>query len=133
MFITFTCKWFTRINFPLSQVCWYASPPSAPFRPLVSSKTFIRCVRSISLCSLLILSHLPFDNQRDFLKELSPSQISWIGSMQLFLMFSLGPISGKLFDEGYFKPLLLSSSLLYLFWCASRSSQETDSAPDISF
>lgn len=52
---------------------------------------------------------------RDFLKELSPSQISWIGSMQLFLMFSLGPVSGKLFDEGYFKPLLLSSSLLYLF------------------
>lgn len=51
---------------------------------------------------------------RSFLTERTPSEISWIGSTQIFLMFLLSPISGKLFDEGYFRILLFASSLLYL-------------------
>ncbi|KAG7445108.1 MFS general substrate transporter [Guyanagaster necrorhizus] len=49
------------------------------------------------------------------LSEHSSSQISWIGSVQLCLLFSLGLLSGKLFDQGYFHHLLLGGSLLFLF------------------
>ena len=31
----------------------------------------------------------------------TPSQVSWIGSVQVFLLFSLSLPAGKLFDDGY--------------------------------
>ncbi|GJJ14671.1 hypothetical protein Clacol_008937 [Clathrus columnatus] len=52
---------------------------------------------------------------REFLSEHSPSQISWIGSVQVFLQFFLAPISGRLTDNGYFNHLLLFSSILLVF------------------
>lgn len=52
---------------------------------------------------------------RIFLPEKTPSEIAWIGSMQLFLTFSLGLFSGKLFDEGYIRHLMFIGSLIYLF------------------
>ncbi|KAJ4469976.1 major facilitator superfamily domain-containing protein [Lentinula edodes] len=48
------------------------------------------------------------------LSEKSPSDISWIGSVQIFFLFAGGIISGKLFDDGYFKQLLFVGSLIYL-------------------
>ncbi|KAF9033448.1 MFS general substrate transporter [Hymenopellis radicata] len=48
------------------------------------------------------------------LVEMSPSQISWIGSVQLFLMFGLGIISGKLFDAGYFRSSMLFGGGLFI-------------------
>ncbi|KAJ3782744.1 MFS general substrate transporter [Lentinula aff. detonsa] len=48
------------------------------------------------------------------LSDQSPSHISWIGSVQIFFLFSGGIISGKLFDDGWFRGLLLSGSLIYL-------------------
>lgn len=35
-------------------------------------------------------------------------------------MFFFSPISGKLFDEGYFTSLLRSSSVLYVFWSVNN-------------
>ncbi|EJF55444.1 hypothetical protein DICSQDRAFT_175897 [Dichomitus squalens LYAD-421 SS1] len=49
------------------------------------------------------------------LKEHSPSQISWIGSFQLFLLFAVALPSGRLYDEGFFRYLIACGSLLYLF------------------
>jgi len=37
----------------------------------------------------------------------SPSAISWIGSMQIFLLFLLGTISGRAIDAGHFRSTVL--------------------------
>ncbi|GJJ15307.1 hypothetical protein Clacol_009583 [Clathrus columnatus] len=52
---------------------------------------------------------------RVFLPEHTPSQIAWIGSIQLFFFFFLGVFVGKLFDDGYFRELLGFGSVLYTF------------------
>ncbi|KAH9926041.1 uncharacterized protein B0H18DRAFT_954918 [Fomitopsis serialis] len=45
----------------------------------------------------------------------SASNISWIGSLQLFFMFVVGLPAGKLFDQGYFHYVVGSGSILYVF------------------
>lgn len=37
----------------------------------------------------------------------SPSTISWIGSIQAFLMFFIGTFSGRALDAGYFRPTII--------------------------
>jgi hypothetical protein len=46
----------------------------------------------------------------------TPSNISWIGSTQLFFTFAMGLPAGKLLDLGYFRHVILFGSLLYTFW-----------------
>lgn len=57
----------------------------------------------------------------------SPSTISWIGSMQIFLLFFMGTISGRLTDSGQFRVVffvgslatvvgILASSFCHQFW-----------------
>ncbi|KAG9232315.1 major facilitator superfamily domain-containing protein [Amylocarpus encephaloides] len=41
-----------------------------------------------------------------------PSDISWIGSIQVFLLFFVGTFSGRLTDAGYFRPVFLTGSIL---------------------
>ncbi|KZT63237.1 MFS general substrate transporter [Daedalea quercina L-15889] len=45
----------------------------------------------------------------------SSSNISWIGSIQLFFMFAMGLPAGKLFDQGYFHHVVGFGSVLYVF------------------
>ncbi|ORY63696.1 major facilitator superfamily domain-containing protein [Leucosporidium creatinivorum] len=45
----------------------------------------------------------------------SPSNIAWVGSIQLWCLFSLGIVSGPLYDRGYFRPLLSGGSAFYMF------------------
>ncbi|CAG7852879.1 SubName: Full=Related to Monocarboxylate transporter {ECO:0000313/EMBL:CCA69308.1} [Serendipita indica DSM 11827] len=52
---------------------------------------------------------------RHFLTDYTPSEIGWIGSVQLFFQFSMGLIAGKLFDGGHFYPMMTASCLLYIF------------------
>ncbi|KAJ7704450.1 MFS general substrate transporter [Mycena rosella] len=52
---------------------------------------------------------------RIFLNQSSASDVSWIGSMQLFLDFSIGLPAGKLFDDGHFRLLMISGTTIYLF------------------
>ncbi|KZT65263.1 MFS general substrate transporter [Daedalea quercina L-15889] len=40
------------------------------------------------------------------------STISWIGSLQLFLTFSIGLVSGKWYDEGYFRLMSIIGTFL---------------------
>ncbi|KAF7324139.1 MFS monocarboxylate [Mycena kentingensis (nom. inval.)] len=49
------------------------------------------------------------------LKDQPPSNISWIGSLQLSLVLLLGCISGPLFDAGYLKSIIASAGSLYVF------------------
>ncbi|KAJ6544706.1 MFS general substrate transporter [Mycena sp. CBHHK59/15] len=48
------------------------------------------------------------------LNEHPPSDVSWIGSVQIFFLFAGGIFSGKLFDEGWFRELLAGGSVIYL-------------------
>ncbi|KAF9460383.1 major facilitator superfamily domain-containing protein [Collybia nuda] len=53
---------------------------------------------------------------RDYLKDrYTSSQISWIGSTQLFLTLSLGLVSGRGFDTGYFYHLVFGGYVLMIF------------------
>jgi len=45
----------------------------------------------------------------------SSSNISWIGSVQLFFFVAMGLPAGKLVDKGYFRYVTLTGSLIYIF------------------
>lgn len=45
----------------------------------------------------------------------SPSDISWVGSMQIFLLFFIGTFSGRATDAGYFKFILTTGALVEVF------------------
>jgi MFS family permease len=49
------------------------------------------------------------------LRNYTSSQISWIGSVTGFTHTTVGLISGKLYDDGYFRHLICGGSLLYVF------------------
>lgn len=46
--------------------------------------------------------------------EQSPSQISWIGSVQVFLLFFIGTFSGRATDAGYFRRTFVIGTVLIL-------------------
>ncbi|KZP00819.1 MFS general substrate transporter [Calocera viscosa TUFC12733] len=48
------------------------------------------------------------------LPSYSPSAISWIGSLQAYLLFAVGIFTGPLFDRGYFRHLMIGGSILYV-------------------
>ncbi|KAL4864983.1 major facilitator superfamily domain-containing protein [Aspergillus spectabilis] len=45
----------------------------------------------------------------------TPSDISWVGSIQIFLLFFIGTFSGRATDAGYFKITLTIGAVLELF------------------
>jgi MFS family permease len=53
--------------------------------------------------------------QIGFLSSSSPSAISWIGSIQAFLLMLVGAATGPVYDAGYFRELLLGGSFLVVF------------------
>ncbi|CAK7231688.1 hypothetical protein SCUCBS95973_008003 [Sporothrix curviconia] len=48
------------------------------------------------------------------LLDKDPSDVAWIGSFQIFLLFFIGTFTGRLTDAGYFKHLLIAGSILQL-------------------
>jgi hypothetical protein len=53
--------------------------------------------------------------QIGFLKNSTPSAISWIGSIQAFLLMIVGAATGPVYDAGYFRELLWGGSFLVVF------------------
>lgn len=49
------------------------------------------------------------------LSSSSPSSISWIGTVQGWLLIVIGVLSGPLFDLGYFRPMLFIGNFLVVF------------------
>lgn len=49
------------------------------------------------------------------LRQRSSSSISWIGTLQLSFILIIGVVSGPLFDQGYFYPILIASSVMLVF------------------
>ncbi|KAI8631514.1 major facilitator superfamily domain-containing protein [Xylariaceae sp. FL1651] len=58
---------------------------------------------------------------RSLLSSTSPSAISWIGSVQSFLVIVLGAFTGPLFDAGYLRPLLALGCFLIVLGMATLS------------
>ncbi|KAG9853003.1 MFS monocarboxylate transporter-like protein, partial [Aureobasidium melanogenum] len=52
---------------------------------------------------------------------LDPSAISWIGSIQVFLLFFLGTFSGRALDAGLFRPVYVAGTALQLLGIFSMS------------
>jgi hypothetical protein len=48
--------------------------------------------------------------ETDLLRSSNSSAISWIGSLQAFLLLFVGCLTGPVYDAGYFRTLLLSGS-----------------------
>ena len=46
--------------------------------------------------------------------ERSPSDIAWVGSIQLFLLFFVGTLSGRAMDAGFFRSLLYFGCFMQL-------------------
>lgn len=53
--------------------------------------------------------------------DLPPSTISWIGSIQVFLLFFVGTFTGRLTDAGYFRPVFLLGSVFQVLGIFSSS------------
>ncbi|KAH6954166.1 major facilitator superfamily transporter [Fusarium avenaceum] len=53
--------------------------------------------------------------ENGLLSDTTSSAISWIGSLQGALLLILAPVSGTLYDAGYFRALLLSGLFLIIF------------------
>lgn len=52
---------------------------------------------------------------REYLTNYTPSDIGWIGGIQVFLAFACGIFSGRAFDRGYFHHLMIGGALLHSF------------------
>ena len=53
--------------------------------------------------------------QTTLLSHKTPDEISWIGSLQIFLLFLGGTLSGPAFDMGYLRSLLIMGTILICF------------------
>ncbi|KAK1701744.1 uncharacterized protein BDZ83DRAFT_550936, partial [Colletotrichum acutatum] len=51
----------------------------------------------------------------------SDSEISWIGSMQVFFLFVVGVFTGRLTDAGYFRAVFASGSTLVVLGSLTAS------------
>ncbi|KAF9069387.1 major facilitator superfamily domain-containing protein [Rhodocollybia butyracea] len=56
----------------------------------------------------------------------SPSRISWIGSIQMFLLLAMSLPAGKLLDMGHFRQTTVIGSILYVFSLFMLSIAHTD-------
>ena len=53
--------------------------------------------------------------ETSFLSHEAPSTISWIGSIQGFLLMLVGALTGPIYDAGGFRALILTGSFLVVF------------------
>jgi MFS family permease len=47
--------------------------------------------------------------------DMSPAAISWIGSLQAFLLIFISVLTGPAYDAGYFQPLIVTGTVLMAF------------------
>jgi MFS family permease len=83
-------------------------------------------------CHLVVLNTWGFINsfgvfQTYYVTTLNrtPSEVSWVGSMQVFLLFFIGAFTGRLTDAGYFRPVIVAGSIMGVIgiFMASLSTQ----------
>ncbi|EJU01044.1 MFS general substrate transporter [Dacryopinax primogenitus] len=60
------------------------------------------------------------------LPSYSPSAISWIGSLQTCLLFLCGLVTGRLFDAGNFRPMMIGGGVLVVGCIFALSAVQVD-------
>ncbi|KAF9447281.1 MFS general substrate transporter [Macrolepiota fuliginosa MF-IS2] len=68
---------------------------------------------------------------REFLSNKTPSQISWIGSVQLFLQYALGVVVGRIYDIGCFHHLIGIGTILQTVSLFMLSLTRRDHYPEV--
>jgi MFS family permease len=70
-----------------------------------------------SFCRGIVGSYGAFQTyyELDLLSDKSPSDISWIGSLQAFLLLVVGVLTGPFYDWGYFRALIFVGCFLEVF------------------
>lgn len=87
---------------------WQANPPGS----ILVEQHLIRVIaRGFTLTFGAFQTYY----QHNFLSSVSPSAISWIGTVQSFLLIIVGVLSGPLFDLGWFRPMLFFGNFLVVF------------------
>ncbi|KAL4077035.1 major facilitator superfamily domain-containing protein [Scleroderma yunnanense] len=69
----------------------------------------------VGLSQLLLNLDERLDSSPHYLANETPSTISWIGSISIFLVSACSPFAGMLFDRGYFHHLTISGAVLQSF------------------
>ncbi|KAI0080488.1 MFS general substrate transporter [Panus rudis PR-1116 ss-1] len=99
-------------------------PPPPPLQPKAISECSAASLMTLAGAWLVQFCTFGYVNAfgvyqdfytRDFLANKSPSDISWIGSLQLFLMYAFGIAVGRAFDGGFFHHLEMGGAVLYVF------------------
>jgi Major Facilitator Superfamily len=89
--------------------------------------------------SMALLTHLVIFNTWGFINSFglfqtyyvdvmrlgSDSEVSWIGSVQVFIIFGIGTFSGRATDAGYFRATFVVGSVLYLVGIFMMSLSQT--------
>ncbi|KAK8011886.1 hypothetical protein PG989_000146 [Apiospora arundinis] len=97
-----------------AQSSWNPEPP-----PDGGKAAWLACI----CAHLIIMNTWGFVNsfgvfqtyyQSNMLADRTPSEISWIGSLAVFLTFFVGAFSGRFTDAGFFRPILALGTLLLL-------------------
>lgn len=81
---------------------WFASPTSFARRSTLTPNPNRGLVISFGVFQSYHVTHL----------NRSPSDISWIGSLAVFLLFFVGIVSGRLTDAGYFRSTITAGASL---------------------
>ena len=90
----------------------------------VRNHPYLPLSRSNSLHSF-VSSYGVFQTYYSGTLNLDPSAISWLGSVQIFLLFFVGTFSGRALDAGLFRPVYIAGSILQLIGIFSLSAATT--------
>lgn len=95
---------------------------SAPALSVIFPRGACILVCSASAACLILrltsLSHAAYYEGHQLAGE-NPSNISWIGSLQLFGIFFWGAPAGYLFDAGYYRGIFIAGSILIVVGCVT--------------
>lgn len=89
--------------------CWYESPASS--RSSLLSRVLMPFARGTVNAFGVFQTYY----QNNPLWHETPSNISWIGSIQAFLLLLIGVFTGPAYDAGYFRALIIAGAVLIPF------------------
>ncbi|GAA5894266.1 hypothetical protein JCM6882_007616 [Rhodosporidiobolus microsporus] len=106
------------------------SPRPTPFFPNGGRSAYCTTAGGfLVLFSMFAISNsfgvLQAEFQHNLLSTHSPSSISWIGSVHLFILLTLGLPAGRLFDRGWFRYQLAVGSTLWIGGMFALSASKT--------
>jgi len=94
-----------------------ALPPAPPPKPTLHGWLTVCGVFLIQLAVMgLVSSFGVFQDYyaQTFMPNVTPSNISWIGTVPLFLGFGCGLVGGRIYDRGWFKASMCAGAFIFI-------------------